>query len=260
MQHAKDWHEGSILRGYRLLRPIGEGGMGLIWEAEQGHLGRRVAIKLVAPRNQRRIDVKVRLLEEARLSALVEHANVVRIIDFQITEEGDPLLVMELLDGRSLTEEVHLHGPLLLRDARALLTQSCAALEAAHHAGILHLDVNADNIVLLRGSPVRVKLIDFGIARRKRVPEGSTSPSELDGSPQFMSPEQMASCDDVDERSDDFCLAVCLYHALTGAMPFVGTIVPELWVAISRGELKAASSFRHELVPQVDRFFARALA
>ena len=162
--------EGDILCGYRLIRQLGEGGMGSVWEAEQAHLGRRVALKIVAAGTEKQEDLRTRFFQEARASAKVEHPNVVQVLDFEVTDDGEPLLVMELLRGESLEERLLRDGPLSLDDARALMTQGSAALAAAHAVGVLHRDIKADNFFVVEGADLKVKLFDFGIARQTSAP------------------------------------------------------------------------------------------
>lgn len=242
-----------------MLRQLGEGAGGAVWEAEDTDLARRVAVKFVSSDHEPGAGL-VRLREEARRLVLAAHPNVVGLLGFDVTDAGRALMIMELVIGRSVAEEVYLHGPLLLRDARALMVQVSSAIQAVHHAGLLHLDLKPDNLLVVRGSEFRVKLIDFGIARSTRAREPDRNAALVDGTPQFMSPEQMTSCEELDERADDFALAVCAYHVLTGAMPFHGATIAELWVAISRGELTPATKHRAELPPAIDAFFTRALA
>ena len=253
--------EGDILCGYRLIRQLGEGGMGSVWEAEQAHLGRRVALKIVAAGTEKQEDLRTRFFQEARASAKVEHPNVVQVLDFEVTDDGEPLLVMELLRGESLEERLLRDGPLSLDDARALMTQGSAALAAAHAVGVLHRDIKADNFFVVEGADLKVKLFDFGIARQTSAPSHRiTGPLEIFGTPHFMSPEQLLSPDEIDERSDLYGFAVCMYYAITGVLPFAGDSLAAVCLAVTSGEFAAPTTLRRGLPPGLDAFFVTALA
>src|SRR5439155_1343231 len=146
---------------------------------------------------------------EARATPKVDSPHVVRVLDFDVTEQGIPFLVLELLVGETLEERVLRTSALPLDDARAILEQTCHALSAAHGCGILHRDIKAENLFLQAGSRVDVKLLDFGIALVKN--SSGDAPTQMGpiGTPQYMSPEQMLG-QNVDERSDLFALGVCV--------------------------------------------------
>lgn len=250
---------GSVFRGYRLVRKLGEGGMGSVWEALQPHLRRRVAVKIVARELHEQPALRRRFLQEARAHARIEHPNVVRVFDFEVTKNGEQLLVMELLEGIDLDARIRRDGPLSLTDARTLATKACAALEAAHAAHVVHRDVKAENLFLVGGSVGELKLIDFGIAREKHAGPRLTAPLELFGTPDYMSPEQLGG-DDVDERGDLWALSVCLYYTLTGRFPFEADSLVARCSAIMRGAYARPSTLRAGLSPSVDAFFDRAFA
>ncbi|HEY2365360.1 MAG TPA: serine/threonine-protein kinase, partial [Polyangiaceae bacterium] len=212
---------GAVLaRSYRLLHTIGEGGMGRVWVAEQLALDRRVAVKVLSDEGIQSKPALELFHREARATARVDSPHVVRVLDFDVTEQGFPFLVLELLVGETLEERVLRMGALPLDDARAILEQTCHALAAAHGCGILHRDIKAENLFLQAGRRVDVKLLDFGIALMKYASAGPRQMGPV-GTPQYMSPEQMLG-HEVDERSDLFSLGVCIYHALTGAFPYAG--------------------------------------
>ncbi|CAN5716108.1 hypothetical protein BH09MYX1_BH09MYX1_00040 [soil metagenome] len=255
------YQAGAVLCGYKLIRQLGEGGMGSVWEAEHTHLGRKVAIKIVSEDADKQDEIRKRFFQEARSAAKIEHPNVVRILDFEVTDTGEPLLVMELLRGETLDERIVRDGPISLDETRSIVIQACAGLGAAHAAGVLHRDVKAENLFLVGGDNLLVKLFDFGIARQKVPPARRiTGPLEIFGTPHYMSPEQMLSPDSVDERSDLYALAVCVYYALTGVLPFSGESFPAICVAVTRGEMEPASTVRHGLPESLDTFFTVALA
>lgn len=250
---------GAVLaRSYRLLHTIGEGGMGRVWVAEQLALDRRVAVKVLsdeAIQSQAALELFHR---EARATAKVDSAHVVRVLDFDVTDQGWPFLVLELLVGETLEERVQRIGALPLDDVREMIDQTCHALAAAHGCGILHRDIKAENLFLQAGKRVDVKLLDFGIALHKN---GTGGPRQIGpvGTPQYMSPEQMLGTA-VDERSDLFSLGVCAYYALTATFPYPGETVAEIGCALSRGVFAPPSFYRPGLPSGLDAWFQKALA
>ncbi|HEX4515137.1 MAG TPA: serine/threonine-protein kinase [Polyangiaceae bacterium] len=250
---------GAVLaRSYRLLHTIGEGGMGRVWVAEQLALDRRVAVKVLSDEGIQSKPALELFHREARATARVDSPHVVRVLDFDVTEQGFPFLVLELLVGETLEERVLRMGALPLDDARAILEQTCHALAAAHGCGILHRDIKAENLFLQAGRRVDVKLLDFGIALMKYASAGPRQMGPV-GTPQYMSPEQMLG-HDVDERSDLFSLGVCIYHALTGAFPYPGRSCAEIGCALSTGTFLPPSAYRLGLPRGVDEWFAKAIA
>ena len=215
---------GRVLRDkYQLIRPIGEGGMGIVWIAHNRVLDVAVAVKLsrhhAGPESSRTAE---RALTEARLAAQLTHPAVCRVVDYGTTEEGEPFVVSELLQGQNLAEALARKKRLSPVRAVQTILPILDALEAAHAHGIVHRDVKPSNIFLARdvGERIQPKLLDFGIAQpmnaRKSWPD-----SPLLGTPCYMSPEQ-ARGDEVDFRSDIWSACVALYELLTGSVPFVG--------------------------------------
>jgi len=250
---------GAVLaRSYRLLHTIGEGGMGRVWVAEQLALDRKVAVKVLSDEGIQSKPALELFHREARATAKVDSPHVVRVLDFDVTEQGFPFLVLELLVGETLEERVLRMGSLPLDDARAILEQTCHALSAAHGCGILHRDIKAENLFLQAGRRVDVKLLDFGIALVKNATGGPRQMGPV-GTPQYMSPEQMLG-QDIDERSDLFSLGVCIYHALTGAFPYPGNSCAEIGCALSLGTFLPPSAYRLGLPRGVDEWFKKAIA
>ncbi|MEO7113897.1 MAG: protein kinase [Polyangiaceae bacterium] len=250
---------------YKLVRRLGEGGMGCVWVADHLHLDRQVAIKVISNRVISEPSVRQRFETEARATAKVDSPHVVQVLDFDYTEGGQPFLVLELLVGETLEQRLSREGVLSVSDARELMKQTTHALAEAHGAGILHRDIKADNLFVVARDDLFVKLLDFGIAiRRDRVamPDSAVDPSELSpiGTPLYMSPEQTLALGPVDERSDLYSLAVCMYYALTGDFPFCADSLAVLAFAQQRGDFVMPSTHRPELGPAVDAFFLRAFA
>ncbi|MFI1017247.1 serine/threonine-protein kinase [Streptomyces sp. NPDC020965] len=212
--------ENQLIAGrYRLLSPLGEGGMGVVWRARDEALGREVAVKEVRAPAGLALDDERRLYRrlerEAWAAARISHRNVVTVYDVA-TEDGRPWIVMELVHGLSLADVIEAEGPLPPRRAALIGAEVLAALGAAHEAGVLHRDVKPGNVLLANDG--RVVLSDFGIA----VVEGAsplTMTGELIGSPEFLAPERALGLTP-GPASDLWSLGVLLYAAIDGGTPF----------------------------------------
>lgn len=213
---------GTLIDGkYRLERMLGEGGMGTVWQATNVHLDLPVALKLLHPEMRDR-DTTARLLTEARVEAQLCHPSVVRVYDYGETEHGAAYIVMELLEGATLSDLLELHGSLPPSVAVSLLLPIIHGIRAVHRAGVVHRDLKSHNILIAQtGTQLRPTLLDFGIAKlqsefsRKLTIEGNVL-----GSPAYMAPEQARGLVDVDERADIWALCVVLYELISGASPF----------------------------------------
>ena len=217
---------GTTLAGrYRLLEPLGEGGMGTVWKAEQREpVKRQVAVKLI----RAGLDSKtllVRFEAERQALALMEHPHIARVFDGGTTESGHPFLVMELVQGQPLTAYCDQHR-LTIAQRLDLFTQVCAAVQHAHQKAILHRDLKPSNILVTEHDGKLVpKVIDFGLA--KALQSGSPLTEEslhtgygmVLGTPLYMAPEQVAKPLEVDTRADTYALGVILYELLTGTTP-----------------------------------------
>ncbi|MFY9345895.1 MAG: protein kinase [Planctomycetota bacterium] len=210
---------------YRLLELLGEGGMGLVYAAEQRQpFHRRVALKVIKIGMDTR-DVLARFEAERQALALLDHPHIAKVLDAGATAEGRPYFAMELVRGRSIT--VHADdNKLSVHERIELVLQACAALHHAHERGILHRDVKPTNLLVaeIDGKPV-VKVIDFGLAKatNQRLTERTlyTEEGRIIGTPEYMSPEQAgASQHELDARTDVFSLGVVLYELIAGALPF----------------------------------------
>jgi len=220
---------GAALAGrYLIVRRIGEGGMGAVYEAKHTVIGKRVAVKVLLEKFHSNRDLVARLLQEARLASSIGHENIVDVTDFGTTDDGRSFVVMEFLDGEPLAQLVMREAPLPVERSLRIARQVASALGAAHAKGIYHRDVKPENVYLVRrGDADFVKVVDFGIS--KAVKQGSEDPAEsyrlthtglLLGTPLYMSPEQARGEDDLDHRVDVWALGVMLYECLTGEVPF----------------------------------------
>ncbi|HHH11704.1 MAG TPA: serine/threonine protein kinase, partial [Sorangium sp.] len=214
---------GTVLSGtYRLLRPLGEGGMGRVYEAQHTRImGKRYAVKVLHPEHARNADVRARFQREAEAVAAIDHVNVVGVYDVNVLPDGRPFLVSELLRGRELGAYLHAQGRLSAAAAVAIVRQLCDALHAAHECGVIHRDVKPEN-VFLTGSPEcpLVKVLDFGISRLEgQGGQKLTRTGVVMGTPCYMAPEQ-ARGELADRRSDMYATGAILYRALAGRPPF----------------------------------------
>jgi eukaryotic-like serine/threonine-protein kinase len=209
---------------YRLVRALGEGGMGTVWIAHNVVLDVQVAIKLI------RLDIASsqrmteRLLQEARAAARLGHPGIVRVFDFGVTRHGDPFVVMELLHGETLADLIHRESRLSAISAVQLLLPIADALATAHGKGIVHRDVKPENIFVARDESERKqpKLLDFGIASFVESGNKLTLAGAVLGTPDYMSPEQARGENETDHRTDVWSFCVVLYELLTGRVPFDG--------------------------------------
>jgi serine/threonine-protein kinase len=217
----------EILEGqFRILQKIGTGGMGSVYKAEQPSMKRMVAIKILHPKLTNRQDLASRFRREARAMAQLSHPNTVKVFTYGELDDGSLYIVMEFLEGRNLNRAVKRDGPLPLERAVSILIQVCGALQEAHSMGIIHRDLKPENIFLCKqmGIDEYPKVLDFGLAKvtEQQMRPGSvnlTQEGMVFGTPEFMSPEQ-AQGHALDATSDIYSLAVILYEALTGKLPF----------------------------------------
>jgi TolB-like protein/Tfp pilus assembly protein PilF len=226
--------EGTTVSHYRIVRALGRGGMGVVYEAEDLKLRRRVALKLLPDFLARDLQALRRFEQEAQAASALNHPNICTVYEVD-EDQGLHFIAIELLEGETLKERIG-RGQLALREILAIGIEICDALDAAHSAGIIHRDIKPSNIVLThRGS---AKLLDFGVAKRlgpellqhaetlsqllpPNLDLGVTAPGAVIGTAAYMSPEQSAGYD-VDARSDLFSMGAVLYEMTTGKCPFSG--------------------------------------
>ena len=217
---------GDVLDGkYRLVRVVGEGGMGIVFEAIHLKLGQRVAIKVLQPAVASRADLLERFEREARAAGRLRGRNVARVNDVEVSPNKLPYMVMEFLEGNDLDAELERRGHgLPVEEAVDLLLQACRAIAEAHAAGIVHRDLKPSNLFLCVESGERVvKLLDFGISKMQDEASKLTSTLLVMGTIFYMSPEQVRSAKEVDGRTDIWALGVILYQLLAGVPPFQGS-------------------------------------
>ncbi|NVB84429.1 MAG: serine/threonine protein kinase [Kofleriaceae bacterium] len=218
-------HPGDTVEGrYRIIELLDVGGMGAVFLAEHLLLKRRVAIKFLHVELTRDTDMIKRFMKEAHAAGTLGHPNIVEATDMGFLDEHTPYIVFEYLEGALLTEEIYRVSGMPPRRALAIARQIASALEAAHNAGMVHLDLKNDNIFLgdKNGAADHATVIDFGISKFMEVDAESTQPGVPIGTPEFMAPEQIETPDLVDKRADIYALGVCLYEMLTARRPFAG--------------------------------------
>ena len=212
---------------------LGAGAMGVVVSAKHPELAQRVAIKLLRPELARLPHVAARFLREARLAASVQSVNLVRVHDTGKHEGRIPYIVMELLSGQPLNEELERRGPFAPELAADTIVQVCAGLAELHARGVVHRDIKPNNLFVTKVAGVRtIKVLDFGISTaqqptRNTIHDDDEPPLTLSeailGTPQYMAPEQIRDPRNVDARSDIWSLGVVLYQLLTGTLPFAPT-------------------------------------
>jgi serine/threonine-protein kinase len=226
---------GSIVGGkFRIERILGQGGMGVVAVATHLQLDQLVALKVVHDPMVGDAEVVERFMREARASARLRSEHVCRVSDVGQLDGGAPYIVMELLEGSDL-QGVIASGTLPVETAVDYVLQACVAIAEAHALGIVHRDLKPANLFLTRrldGTPL-IKVLDFGIAKATSASDFKiTRTSTIMGSPGYMSPEQLRSARDADNRSDIWALGVILYELVSGRLPFLGNSVTELAVKV----------------------------
>jgi serine/threonine protein kinase len=213
---------GRVIEGrYRILRVLGEGGMGTVYAAEHVEIGKGVAVKILHPAYSRQQDLVERFRREARAASRIGNPHIIDVTDFGTTEDGCAYFVMEHLDGIDLADVLSHERRLELPRAVQITSQICRALEAAHAAGVIHRDLKPENIFLVArdGSTDFVKVLDFGIARSLGQDSSRlTNPGIAMGTPEYMAPEQ-AMGGLADRRSDIYSVGALLYEMVTGTPP-----------------------------------------
>lgn len=254
---------------FEILRVIGQGGMGIVFEARQIALARKCALKLLLPSAVDIPTVKQRFAREARLAAQVKHPNVVGVLDTGTTGDGLPYIAMDYLEGESLDRTLMRDRVLPWGRARHIVLQICSALAEAHSMGIVHRDLKPGNCMRIThaGDPDFIKLVDFGIAKALWGEERQTKLTQRDmpiGTVDYMAYEQAYGLDDCDHRIDIWSVAVILYELVSGCLPFRGSQmappVQRLAAIITRDPLPLTSCIPAGTTPEgVDDLIERAL-
>jgi eukaryotic-like serine/threonine-protein kinase len=267
--------EGQLVGGkYRVQRLIGTGGMGTVWEGMHEQLGTHVAIKFIKPQFAEQPEARARFQIEARAAAKLQTKHAVHVYDYGVTPEGLPYIVMEFLEGHSLSDAIIERGKLPAREVGQIIGQAARALQKAHAAGIVHRDLKPDNIFLARtdepveGLPFIVKLVDFGIAKifeasptegqAPRPMGGPTREGTVIGTPNFMAPEQLAVGGAPGPLTDLWSLGACTFAAMTGRLPFEGDVLGDIVLKVCAAPLPVPSNLNPGVPAGFDAWFARA--
>jgi len=216
---------------YEFLSVIASGGMGIIYEARNLVLNQKMAVKMMKTEKLDEKNVK-RFKKEAEALAALEHPNIIHVRHYGLTENGQPYMVLDYVEGTSMSQLIQSRGPIPVAFAIQFFIQIADALSHAHERGVWHQDLKPNNIMICQSGLAipYIKLIDFGIAKiinGEATPAGLTDTGDILGSPAYMSPEQ-ASGGKVDERTDIYSLGCVMFEALTGTQPFSGTTALEV--------------------------------
>jgi tRNA A-37 threonylcarbamoyl transferase component Bud32 len=256
----------GVLGQYRIVKKLGEGGMGAVYLAEHTLLGRRAAVKVLQPNLSSNQDIVQRFFNEARAATAIADPGIVQIFDFGYHTDGSAYIVMEFLEGEPLDARLKRHGRLAPEEALRLLRQVASSLHAAHSRGIIHRDLKPENIFLVADREVaggeRAKILDFGIAKLSNNADSKvkTHTAAIMGTPMYMSPEQCRGAGHVDHRSDLYSLGCVLYHLVVGRVPFDGEGIGEIIAAHMMSAPPVPSQQAPGIPPGVDQLILRLLA
>src|SRR6266545_2179097 len=257
---------GQTVSHYRIVKKLGEGGMGTVYLAEDTHLGRNVAIKFLSDSHDQHY--RARFLREARAVSALSHQHIAIIHDYGETAEQQPFIVMEYIKGETLSELLH-RSALTIARAVEIIEAVGEALGAAHARSIVHRDIKPSNVMV--DERAMVKVLDFGLAKQLQEEVAAISPDAntllgsrtsshaVVGTPLYLSPEQ-AMGTSVDARSDIFALGALLYECLTGKPAFSGGSVIEIGAQIIHFNPPPPSSINHRVSTELDRITLKALA
>jgi serine/threonine protein kinase len=255
---------GRKLGAYKLVRLIGRGGMGAVFEARDESLERNVAVKVILPEHVDAPRITGRFLREAKLLSQLSHPNAVSMFAFG-EEAGILYMVLELVAGRNLASLIASDAPFPLERAVGIVTQTLGALGAAHALGIIHRDLKPDNLMVARipgDKTEHVKVLDFGLGKQLGQEDRfvQTLPSSAIGTPAYMAPEQITEGESVDPRADLYAVATILYEMLTGENPFDSFTTHDLMRKKVFQDAPAVRLLRPDLPASVEEVVSRALA
>ncbi|MFO0551576.1 MAG: serine/threonine-protein kinase [Polyangiaceae bacterium] len=258
---------GQILADkYRILRLLGQGGMGAVYEGENFRIHRRVAIKTLHAQVASQHDVLSRFEREAQAAGRIGSKHIVEVLDLGDLPDGARFMVMEYLDGSTLSDRIKSCGRIGPREVVPIMLDLLEGLQAAHDAGIIHRDLKPANVFLQlqRGAPDAVKILDFGVSKFSSVlgadEMSMTKTGAVMGTPYYMSPEQAKGARGVDHRSDVYSAGVILYEAITGQVPFSAETFNELIFKIALDAPPPAEQFVPSLDPMFGSILRKAMA
>src|SRR6266850_3428354 len=255
---------GETISRYRIIEQLGEGGMGVVYLAEDITLGRQVALKFLTSFGP---EYRARFLREARAVSVLSHSNIATVFDYGETPEGQPYIVMELIKGEPLSEKLR-SGSLPLAEAVRIVSCIAEALGEAHHQGVVHRDIKPSNVIITERD--QVKVVDFGLVKQIFKESGETADDRatqagtrtrsdvIVGTPLYLSPEQ-ATGKAVDRRSDLFALGAVLYECITGQSAFAGSSVIEIGAQVIHVTPPLPSKLNDHIPPELDRITMKAM-
>ena len=248
---------------YRIIRRLGEGGMGAVYEGEHVMIKRRVAIKCLHARHATHAEIVARFHNEALAATSIGHQNIIEVTDMGRFDDGSVYMVLEYLDGRDLAKAVEMDGPFEVGRMVHVVSQVCDALQAAHDKGIIHRDLKPENVFLVRrgDDPDFVKVLDFGIAKFKEgAGKNMTRTGTTMGTPYYMAPEQAKAVKELDHRADIYSLGVIIFNALTRQHPFDDDSYPMLVVKICTEPPPPLRQYRPDVTEELERIVERMLS
>src|SRR6187402_208690 len=250
---------------YRIVRLIGEGGMGAVYEGENVRISRRVAIKVLHGGLTANAEVVQRFEREAQAAGRIGNDHILEVLDLGSFPNGDHFIVMEFLEGQPLAGRIKDSTRLSPIEIATLIRQVLVGLGAAHTAGIVHRDLKPDNIFILKEKAGRrdfVKIIDFGISKFQPLSGDGmkmTRTGAVMGTPYYMSPEQASGSSDADQRSDFYSVGVMMYEAITGRVPFDAGTFNQLMFKIVLEEVPPPETIVPDLDPAFSSIIARSM-
>jgi serine/threonine protein kinase len=246
---------GRTISHYKVVSKLGEGGMGVVYLAEDTKLDRQVALKFLPPGLAAREDTRKRFVQEAKAASSLDHPNICTIFEINETPEGQMFISMPYYDGETLQERIA-RGPVPVDEAVDIVHQLASGLAEAHTEGIVHRDIKPGNILLRSNG--QVKIVDFGLAKLATETRLTKTGSTL-GTVAYMSPEQ-ARGDEIDGRSDLFSLGVVFYELLTGRLPFRGDHGAAIVYSILHTDPEPLATHRDDMPAGLQEVVSRALA
>ena len=253
---------GTILGKYSIVRLLGSGGMGAVYEATHTEIGKKVAIKVLSPLIAAVPGARARFLREAQLTSRVRHPHIVDVADMG-SDGGNTYIVMEFLHGEDLAQRLERLGPVGIEEMADIMLPVCSAVAAAHAAGITHRDLKPQNIFLGAGTRrVHPKVLDFGISKgNDAVTQAGTltGTGAMIGTPYYLAPEQIMDSKSAGSASDQYALGIILYECLTGKRPYDGDNLFVVFQGIVGGTPRRPRELRPEIPPEMEEVTLRAM-
>lgn len=254
-----------VAQRYKILRPLGRGGMGEVFAAEHLRTGRTVAVKVLRADSKQKSSAVARFRREARAAGAINNDHVTQVLDVEEDAEQGIVLVFELLEGESLIDRLKRTGPMAFEELFGIVEQVWMGLSAAHAAGVVHRDLKPSNVFLERrpDGQQRVKILDFGISKLPREVGGDTltEMGQSLGTFSFMPPEQIGKAKTVDHRADIYACATLIYQAMSGQLPYAAKNILQMVDLKTKSEPRAlAKVLEGPVDPRLEAFLAKGLA